>query len=399
MTRNGQAIRYACLFYKKGVRTTMAKLLTDNPLLLLFLIMALGYALGRIRVSGISLGAAGILIVALIFGHFGFEVPSIVQNIGLAAFVTAVGFIAGPGFFENFKGKARAYVVIGIAIILSGALVCLAVIRFTNIPVDLSLGLLAGALTTTPGLAAGIEATGSDLVSVGYGIAYPFGVISVVLFVQAIPRILHVNMEEEKAKLRAGERKQGKLISENLICFDSYGLFSFSIAIAIGVLIGKISVPLPGGGHFALGTSGGPLLAGLLIGPATAAGIFDLRIKNGTLVTMRELGLALFLAGAGTHAGEGFVETLMANGPILFVHGAFMAIVPLAVGYLVAKFVFKLNILDALGSICGGMTSTPALGTLISSTGTDDVTSSYAATYPVALALIVIIVELIGGMM
>ena len=72
---------------------------------------------------------------------------------------------------------------------------------------------------------------------------------------------------------------------------------------------------------------------------------------------------------------------------------------PLAVGYLVAKFVFKLNILDALGSICGGMTSTPALGTLISSTGTDDVTSSYAATYPVALALIVIIVELIGGMM
>ena len=83
----------------------MAKLLTDNPLLLLFLIMALGYALGRIRVSGISLGAAGILIVALVFGHFGYEVPSIVQNIGLAAFVTAVGFIAGPGFFENFKGK------------------------------------------------------------------------------------------------------------------------------------------------------------------------------------------------------------------------------------------------------------------------------------------------------
>ena len=76
-----------------------------------------------------------------------------------------------------------------------------------------------------------------------------------------------------------------------------------------------------------------------------------------------------------------------------------MAVVPLIVGFLIAKKLFKLNVLDTMGSICGGMTSTPALGTLITSTGTDDVTTSYAATYPVALALIVIVVELIGGMM
>lgn len=371
----------------------------SNQLFLLFLVMGIGYALGRIKFKGVNFGAAGILVVALVFGHFGYEVPSIVQNIGLACFVTAVGFIAGPTFIQNFKGKARAYVVIGAGIILSSVVVCLIIIALSDTSVDLALGLLAGALTTTPGLAAGIEATGSDLVSVGYGIAYPFGVISVVLFVQLMPKLLKIDIEAEKRELKAKGNKLGKIVPENLIRFDSYGLFSFSIAIIIGYLIGQIRVPLPGGGTFSLGTSGGPLLAGIILGHFQNISIFDMRIKNSALVTMRELGLAFFLAGAGTKAGKGFIEILLQRGSVLFLYGALMAIVPLLVGYLIAKRVFKLNVLDAMGSICGGMTSTPALGTLITSTGTDDVTSSYAATYPVALALIVIAVEFIGGMM
>ncbi len=371
----------------------------SNQLFLLFLVMGIGYALGRIKFKGVNFGAAGILVVALVFGHFGYEIPSIVQNIGLACFVTAVGFIAGPTFIQNFKGKARAYVVIGAGIILSSVVVCLIIIALSGTSVDLALGLLAGALTTTPGLAAGIEATGSDLVSVGYGIAYPFGVISVVLFVQLMPKLLKIDIEAEKRELKAKGNKLWKIVPENLIRFDSYGLFSFSIAIIIGYLIGQIRVPLPGGGTFSLGTSGGPLLAGIILGHFQNISIFDMRIKNSALVTMRELGLAFFLAGAGTKAGKGFIEILLQRGSVLFLYGALMAIVPLFVGYLIATRVFKLNVLDAMGSICGGMTSTPALGTLITSTGTDDVTSSYAATYPVALALIVIAVEFIGGMM
>lgn len=376
----------------------MSRILSSQ-LFLLFLIMGIGYAVGRVKIREINLGAAGILIVALVFGHFGYEVPDIVQNIGLACFVTAVGFIAGPTFLQNFKGKARAYVVIGASIIVSGVLVCLAVIAITGISVDLSLGLLAGALTTTPGLAAGIEATGSELVSVGYGIAYPFGVISVVLFVQLVPRLLHVDLETEKQELSQKASKERKLIPENLIRFDTYGIFSFSVAILIGYLIGQIKIPLPGGGDFSLGTSGGPLLAGLVLGHFQNVSIFDLRVKNGTLVTMRELGLAFFLAGAGTRAGKGFLQILMEQGPVLFVYGALMAIVPLAVGLVMSRKVCRLGILDSMGSICGGMTSTPALGTLITSAGTDDVANPYAATYPIALALIVILVELIGGKM
>ena len=373
--------------------------LLSTQLFLLFFIMGTGYALGRIKIKGVNFGAAGILIAALVFGHLGYEIPSIVQNIGLACFVTAVGFIAGPTFIRNFKGKARAYVVIGAGIVLSSVAVCLLVIALSGTTVDLALGLLAGALTTTPGLAAGIEVTGSDLVSVGYGIAYPFGVMSVVLFVQLMPKLLKIDFEAEKRALKLKEDTSWKIVPENLIKFDSYGLFSFSIAITAGYLIGQIKVPLPSGGSFSLGTSGGPLLAGIVLGHFQSISIFDMRVKNSTLVTMRELGLAFFLAGAGTKAGKGFIEILLQRGFVLFLYGALMAIVPLLVGYVIAKKVFKLRVLDAMGSICGGMTSTPALGTLITSTGTDDVTSAYTATYPVALALIVIAVELIGGMM
>ncbi len=98
--------------------------LLQNQFALLFLIMCIGYALGRLKIKGINLGSAGILIAALAFGHFGYEVPLIVQDIGLACFVAAVGFIAGPTFFQNFRGNARSYVLIGSVIICAGILSC-----------------------------------------------------------------------------------------------------------------------------------------------------------------------------------------------------------------------------------------------------------------------------------
>ena len=111
---------------------------------------------------------------------------------------------------------------------------------------------------------------------------------------------------------------------------------------------------------------------------------------------MREFGLAMFLLGAGSHAGAGFVETLQEQGVLLFVYGAVMALVPMFVGFLVAMKGLKLSTFNSLGSICGGMTSTPALGTLIRVTETDDVASAYAATYPIALVCVVLASQFMG---
>ena len=76
-----------------------------------------------------------------------------------------------------------------------------------------------------------------------------------------------------------------------------------------------------------------------------------------------------------------------------------MTVVPMFVGYMLGKYVLKLPLLNSLGSITGGMTSTPALGTLISTAGTDDVASAYASTYPIALVLIVLASQLMVTLM
>lgn len=374
----------------------MIEFLQNNGILAIFLIAALGYLLGSIKIMDISLGTAGILIVALAFGHVGVVAPSMIQSLGLICFVTAVGFIAGPKFFDNFRGNAIGYIVVGIVIIVIGALTCFAVILLSGIGTDLCLGLMAGALTTTPGLAAAIEATGSNMVSIGYGIAYPFGVISVVMFVQLMPMILKVNLKEERKKYLAANDSARTVSQVKLFSCDSRGFFGFASAIILGVLIGKVKIPLPGGANFALGTSGGPLLTGLLFGHFGRIGKLNISVKNEVLVTMREFGLAMFLIGAGTNSGEGFVQVLTEQGPLLFVYGIIMALVPMIVGYFVAAKLFKFNLFNTLGSVCGGMTSTPALGTLIQVTGTDDVASAYAATYPVALAMVVLLTQLLG---
>ena len=372
----------------------------SNTLMMVFLIAVIGYLVGSIKICGLELGTAGILLVALVFGHFGVEIPDLVRELGLICFVTSVGFIAGPKFFRNFKSNAASYILLGIMVIAAGALVCVAVIKVFGIPTDISGGMMTGALTSTPGLAAALEATGSDAASVGYGIAYPFGVVGVVLFVQLVPKILKVDMAEERAKFEAAAgvevEEYHKTKKEELFYADSMGFFPFSLAIALGIILAKIEIPLPGGAVFALGTSGGPLIAGLILGHFGHFGRLSVQVEKHVLECLREFGLALFLLGAGSQAGAGFVEILKEHGVMLFLYGALMTLIPMFIGYFFAVKVLHLNLFNTLGSICGGMTSTPALGTLIRVAETDDVASAYAATYPIALVSVVLASQFIG---
>ena len=74
-----------------------------SSFLAIFVIAAIGYLIGGIKIRGVELGTAGVLLAALVFGHFGVEIPSVVRNFGLATFVASVGFIAGPKFFRDFR--------------------------------------------------------------------------------------------------------------------------------------------------------------------------------------------------------------------------------------------------------------------------------------------------------
>ncbi|HOS69454.1 MAG TPA: permease [Bacillota bacterium] len=368
-----------------------------SALLTVFLIGSLGYMVGGIKIRGIELGTAGVLLVALVFGHFGIVAPSVIKDMGLVCFVTSVGFVAGPKFFRNFKQNATSYVLIGLLIILSSAASCVLIIKLSGISPALAVGILTGALTSTPGLAAAIEAAGvnGDLASIGYGIAYPFGVISVVLFVQLMPKILKVDMGAERSSLEAVNAVKVKSAAQSLFSFDSDGFFPFCAAIVLGILLGKVTVPLPGGASFSLGNSGAPLILGLIFGHYGHIGPVNITVKKTVLETFREFGLMLFLIGAGTNAGQGFIKILTEYGLVLFIYGAIMAIVPMVAGYFFTSKLLHLSLLNNLGSITGGMTSTPALGALIKVAETDDVASSYAATYPVALVAVVLVSQFI----
>lgn len=364
-----------------------------SELFIIFAILALGYAIGRITVSGLNLGSAGVLLVALVFGHFGVTVPDVVGDIGLILFVSAVGLIAGPKFFRNFKINAKSYILLGIVIILAGALTCVAGMFLLGVPSDVSAGMLSGALTSTPGLGAAKEAVAvPGNAAAGYSIAYIFGVVGVVMFVQVVPKVLKVDMAAEREKFTAAAGVQLSKEEKKLIELDSMGFCALSVTVILGIFLAKLKI-----GSFSLGTSGGPLIMGLIVGHFGNVGPVSLKVRKTVLESVRELGLVLFLLGAGVEGGAGFLQCLADNGGIkLFLVGAVITLVPMFVGYFFARKVLKLDILNTLGSICGGMTSTPALGSLIRVAGTDDVASAYAATYPFALVCVVLACQFIG---
>ena len=185
------------------------------------------------------------------------------------------------------------------------------------------------------------------------------------LFVQLMPKILKVDMNAERSSLEAVDSAKVKPITQHLYSFDSEGFFPFCAAIVLGILFGKVTIPLPGGASFSLGNSGAPLIIGLIFGHFGHIGSVNISVKKTVLETFREFGLMLFLIGAGTNAGQGFIKILIEYGLVLFIYGAIMAIVPMIVGYLFTSKLLRLSLLNNLGSITGGMTSTPALGALI----------------------------------
>lgn len=379
-----------------------------------FEIAAIGYALGKVTVKGINLGTAGVFIIALLYGcfiygrlsdnltiegiSFSVEALKIVENLGLIFFVTSVGFIAGPNFFGNLKRNFKSYVMLGLVIIAAAAITCVLCIvigsNFTDLDHEqfraILVGILSGALTSTPAFSASKAAVGADLealVSVGYGISYLFGVVGVVLFVQIIPKVMKANMNEEVAKITAKEGEGRKAKNLILTEIDEFGFFAFSLAAIVGIIVGSFSYM-----NFSLTTTGGCLLMGLVFGHFGHIGKVSIVPKNSTLKMLRELGLMMFLIGAGVSGGAKFIEYFE---PVYFLYGAIMTILPMIIGFIIAKNVLKLPLLNNLGSITGGMTSTPALGTLINMAGTEDIASAYAATYPIALIAVVLASQLI----
>ena len=381
---------------------------------LLFFIAAAGTVLGSIKIKGFSLGAAGVLIAAVCYGALAHCVPAIsfggvsielfgaglradfamVSSLGAVIFISAVGMSAGPDFFRSFSGKTVKYALVSVIIILTDAAAAAVLLRLdVSLTREMCVGIMTGALTSTPGLSAAKEAASgsADMITAGYGIAYFFGVLGVVLFVQLVPRLEKCGMALECSRLAHESGGGERACNGSYISLDRRGFFPVALTIVLGCLIGAVRLPKTG---FSFGSTGGTLIAGLVIGHFGHIGRVDCRIDKKELDFLRQLGLVLFLTGSGVPAGVSFLQYVR---PAYFFYGAVMTVLPMIVGFFVMRRVFKIELLNCLGAITGGMTSTPALGTLIAISGSDEPASAYAASDPAAMVTLVIIAKIMTG--
>lgn len=185
-----------------------------HSILLLSLVIAAGIQLGKIRVFGVSLGITLVLFVGILLGHFGFYVnPAVIhffREFGLILFVYSVGMQVGPGFISSFKRGGMTLNGLACGIVFLGVATALIIHYITGIPVPAMVGILSGAVTNTPGLGAAQQAytdmTGmpGETIALGYAVAYPLGVIGIILSMLFIRYVFHVNFEKETEMVEAG---------------------------------------------------------------------------------------------------------------------------------------------------------------------------------------------------
>jgi putative transport protein len=173
------------------------------------IVIALGISLGKIKIFGISLGITFVLFVGIVMGHFGFsanpEVIAFIRDFGLILFVFSIGLQVGPGFFSSFKKGGITLNLYALTIVFLGALTTIGLHFLTGMSMPMLVGVMSGAVTNTPGLGAAQQALAqtSNLsetlpdIGLGYAVAYPFGVLGIILTMLALKKFQKVNLDEE----------------------------------------------------------------------------------------------------------------------------------------------------------------------------------------------------------
>lgn len=531
----------------------MVKILIENPLILLFLVAAIGYPLGHLRVCGSCLGVAAVLFVGIAIGslHPDMKLPEIIYVLGLALFVYTVGLSSGPSFTASLlRDGLRNNALVAGVLIGAAALTVIVQIVF-KLKTTITVGMFAGSFTNTPALAGALETlkslapedTLSQLMSepvVGYSIAYPMGVIGVVVAISIAQRhwktdyaqeakslrmfgslqeTLHVrtvlitsqdaltctieelssrhgwhvmfgrikrqghflmanpsfrfelgdqvavvgaledlelvtrflggqsteDIQYERSEfdsrrifvsnqsvvgrklkdlhlselhgamitrirrgdddflahgdmtLELGDRVRVLAPRENMTAVsdffgDSYravsevDILTFSFGLALGLLLGIVPIPLPGGITLKLGFAGGPLIVALVLGTVGRTGKLVWTLPYSANMTLRQIGLVLFLAGVGTRAGYGFLSTFTNGGGItVFVAGAGLTVIAAMITLWIGHRLLRIPMSLLIGMVAGLFTQPAVLGYALEQTDNDLPNVGYASVYPVAM--------------
>lgn len=399
-----------------------------SQFILMFLAVFTGLIIGKIRFKQFKLGISGTLFTGILIGWYVYQQISTRESTGelpeyaravlergvidegffhlfLILFVASVGLLAAKDMGIVVKKYGAKFAVLGVIITLTGALVCyLSVFILRGADPYAVAGVYTGALTSSPGLGAAIESVSragpaaQEAVAAGHAMAYPFGVVIVIFAVHLLPKIFNIDVTREAEKYKQELAATGGKKANPGPQTAPFDLTSFLVTCILGYVIGKFEIKFGPLGYISLGSTGGILITALTLGYLGKLGPFNFRMDEKILTALRQISLAFFLAVVGLKFGYAAVNTVISGGILLVAVTFFSGGLAVIAGFLLGRFVFKINWILLAGAICGGMTSTPGLGAAIDSTQSDDVASGYGATYPVALFFMVLFTILLHKM-
>ena len=371
----------------------------------------LGLLLGRIKIAKISLGITWVLFVGIILSALGVTLNNnmlhIIKEFGLILFVTAVGLQVGPGFFKSFKKGGLAMNLMALVNVGLGVAVTVIIAKLANESLADMTGVYTGAITNTPGLSAaqqavtdlGIEGA-ADRLAAGYAVTYPLAVVGMIMTCIILRPLCKIDLKNEPTTLEltndSAVETHGRASVQAKKSMNP--LIPIFIIIAVGIVIGSIPIPVGMEAPLKLGLAGGPLVAAII-------GSW-LGVKKGWLTTdftdshgvwmLREVGIALFLAGVGLGAGGVFVATVTEH-YIWVLYGVIITIVPPIIVATFGRLVLKMNYCTLMGFIGGSHTDPPTLAFAnnIAPEGCKLPNMGYATVYPLTMFLRIFTAQLL----
>ena len=367
-----------------------------------------GLLLGKIKIANISLGITWVLFVGIALSACGVTLNAdmlhIIKEFGLILFVVAVGLQVGPGFFRSFKKGGLAMNLMALVNVALGVLITIIIAKVAHQDLADMAGVYTGAITNTPGLSAaqqavndiGIEGS-ADRLAAGYAVAYPLAVVGMILTCILLRPLCRIDLQKDPSTnedLEAVTEKKATPISQR----HKVNLIPVFVIIALGIIVGSIPIPVGMKAPIKLGLAGGPLVVAIIGG--------WLGVKKGWFTTefteshgiwmLREVGIALFLAGVGLSAGGQFVATVQEH-YMWVIYGVIITMVPPIIVATFGRLVLKINYYTLMGFIGGSHTDPPTLAfaNTVAPEGCKLPNMGYATVYPLTMFLRIFTAQLL----
>lgn len=359
-----------------------------------------GLLLGKIKIKGVSLGITWVLFVGILISAFGVtlnhDMLHVIKEFGLILFVVAVGLQVGPGFFRSFKKGGLAMNLMALTNVALGVLITFIIAKVAHQDLADMAGVYTGAITNTPGLSAaqqavndlGIEGA-SDRLAAGYAVAYPLAVVGMIMTCILLRPLCRIDLKKEPSSedtLESQNAKQATPLSQR----HKVNLIPIFVIIAIGIIVGSIPIPVGMKAPVKLGLAGGPLVVSIIgswLGVRKGWFTTDFTDSHGVWM-LREVGIALFLAGVGLGAGGQFTATVQEH-YMWVVYGVIITMVPPILMGLFGRLVLKMNYYTLMGFIGGSHTDPPTLAfaNTVAPEGCKLPNMGYATVYPLTMFL------------